>query len=65
MQTPLATRVERDMPPKNVRLILDNPSGDSFCAASALAERLAFGCKRSRTVWRARGSCGFEDRRSA
>ncbi|EPQ3665445.1 hypothetical protein ACSEPQ_28220 [Pseudomonas aeruginosa] len=53
------------MPPKNVRLILDNPSGDSFCAASALAERLAFGCKRSRTVWRARGSCGFEDRRSA
>lgn len=54
-QTPLATGsgVERDMPPKNVRLILGHPSGDSFCAAIAWAERLACGCKCSRTAWRA------------
>ncbi|WP_257755894.1 hypothetical protein [Pseudomonas aeruginosa] len=41
------------MPPKNVRLILGHPSGDSFCAAIAWAERLACGCKCSTTAWRA------------
>ncbi|MCR3867469.1 hypothetical protein K3Z93_10205, partial [Pseudomonas aeruginosa] len=33
--------------------------------AIAWAERPACGCKRSRAAWRARGPCGFEDRRSA